>query len=51
MMLRFFAFIIISLAIMPAIVATITSQALAHKQDGTYFGGADNRREGIALGE
>jgi gamma-glutamyltranspeptidase/glutathione hydrolase len=21
------------------------------KQDGTYFGGADNRREGIALGE
>lgn len=35
MMLRFFAFIVISLAIMPAMAATTTSQALAHKQAGT----------------
>ena len=35
MILRFFAFIAISVAIMPAIAATTTSQALAHKQAGT----------------
>jgi gamma-glutamyltranspeptidase len=35
MLLRFFAFIVIGAAIMPAMAKTTTSQALAHKQAGT----------------